>query len=842
MIQTEKAANRYVLDNGMVVILEESHSAPVVSAHAWIKAGSITEKKHMGAGISHFVEHMLFKGTEKRGIGGIAREIRDAGGNLNGFTSFEFTGYPITVGSSFYETAVDVLSDVLMNSSFDPEECEKERDVILKEINMNVDDPDRYLHNLFFSSLFRTHPYGVPVIGYKEIFSRITRDELLAYYKENYVPNNTVFVMVGDFCEKEALESIKRHFGSWRRKPIHVFDPPREPEQISARYEERTFPAEIARANMGFCTIPIHNPDLAALDTIATVLGRGTSSRLVERLKYKEGLVYYIGCSSYTPKYQGVFYIDVHCDESNITVVRERVWEEIERLKKEHVPSFEMEKAKNQAAAQHIFERETMDQRAMTLASDEIFTGDYLFSENYLKKLSTVTSQDIMQAARKYLTQDKETTCILLPAREEKEKAEKEKVKAGKQVEKIVMQNGATLILKENRESPLVVINAVLMGGVKFETREDSGIFNILQRMFDKGTKRRTGSDIALEIDTLGADLDTYGGNNTIGCSIKVTKENVKAGVDLLFDMLLHSSIPKKEFDNVKEIVKGSIKSAEDELLFVSRRKLFELLFPTHPYQCMSSGTLESVEKITREDVISIQKNFIVPGNMVLSVCGDFERDDMLSMINDVLANIPSKDIPTVSSLPETFPTENLNAFVPKKKEQTVLVQGFPGMNVSSPDRYIIDVMTSILSGMGGRLFSHVRDELGLVYYVGAYNQMGVDPGAYIFYLGTVPDKIDTARKAVLEEIRKICEVPVPEEELMRAKNTLVGNKKISWQKNSTQAFEIALDELYGLGHDNPDKYEEQIMLVTAEDITRVASKYLTRPYVEVTAGAAVKE
>jgi len=842
MIKTEKTANRYVLDNGMVVILEEKHSAPVVSAHAWIKAGSITEKKHMGAGISHFVEHMLFKGTEKRGIGSIAREIRDAGGNLNGFTSFEFTGYPITVCSSFYETAVDVLSDVLRNSSFDPEECEKERDVILKEINMNVDDPDRYLHNLFFSSIFRTHPYGVPVIGYKEVFNSITREELLAYYKENYVPNNTVFVMVGDFCEKEALESIKKHFGSWKRKAIHAFDPPIEPEQISERYEEREFPAEVARINIGFCTIPIHNPDLAALDTIATILGRGTSSRFVERLKYKEGLVYYIGCSSYTPKYQGVFYIDSHCEEANITVVRKRIWEELERLKTESVPSFELKKAKNQAAAQHIFERETMDQRAMTLASDEIFTGDYLFSENYLNKLASVTSQDIMQAARKYLTQDKETTCVLIPMREEKEEPKKQSVTAEKQVEKIVMQNGATLILKENRETPVVVVNAVLMGGVKFETRENSGIFNILHRMFDKGTKKRTGSDIAIEVDTMGADLETYGGNNTVGCSIKVTKDNTKAGVDLLFDMLLHSSIPQKEFDNVKEIVNGSIKSAEDELLFVSRRKLFELLFPTHPYQCMSTGTLESVKKITREDVISIQKNFIVPGNMVLSVCGDFERDDMLSMINAAFSDTEPQDIPVVSSMPETFPTKNLSAFVPKKKEQTVLVQGFPGMSVDCPDRYVFDVITSILSGMGGRLFSHVRDELGLVYYVGAYNQMGIDPGAYIFYLGTVPDKIDTARKAVLEEIRKICEIPVPEEELMRAKNTLVGNKKISWQKNSTQAFEIALDELYGLGHDNPNQYEGQVMSVTAEDITRVASKYLTRPHVEVTAGATVQE
>lgn len=832
------AANRYVLDNGMVVILEEKRSSPAVAIQGWVKSGSINEKTYMGSGISHFVEHMLFKGTEKRKIGQIAKEIREAGGNLNGFTSFEFTGYPIVVDSSFFKNGIDVISDVLMNSSFDPSECEKEREVILKEINMGVDDVDKHLSNFFFSNLFRTHPYGSPVIGYREIFSKITRDELLDYYKANYIPNNAVLVVVGDINEKEALETIKEYFAPWERKSIQTIDAPIEPIQRTALYAEKAFPTEIVHINMGFHTISINHPDLFAMDTLATILGKGASSRLVERVKNKDGLVYSIGCSSYTPKYPGLFYIHATTSEENMSRAIEAIREELYQLKDKPISSEELEKAKNQAASYYVFEHETMEQKAMELVSNEVLAGDYKFSEIYLEGIMSVTSQDIAKIADIYFDKNKETTCVLRPERKEKKEEKKSPFQKIKKDTKVVLPNGITLLLKENKETPLIFIQVLLMGGVKFENKNNNGIFNILHYLLDKGTKRRSASEIALEIDNLGMEFDSYGGNNSFGCSIKVIKKDIEAGVDLLGDMLLNSTFPEEEFNKIREILKGKLKSAEDELLFIVRRKLFELLFSKHPYRFLAIGSLESIDKINRDSVAALRDEFVIGNNIVISVCGDFDTDQMQSLIEKTFANIPKKSLPKIDTPKELFPIGSIQNFIHKKKQQTVLIQGYPGMSVASSDRYIMEVITSVLSGMGGRLFSHIRDKLGLVYYVGAYNQMGVDPGAYVFYLGTTKENMDTARNALAEEITLICEVPVPEEELVRVKSSLIGNKKISLQKNSSQAFEVALDELYGLGYENPEKYSERIESVSQDDILRVAKRYFTVPCVEVTAGA----
>ncbi len=824
----------------MVVILEEDRSSPVVAMQAMVKTGSANEAGLMGAGISHYVEHMLFKGTKKRSVGDVAEEIRNAGGNLNGFTSFEYTGYPVVVSSSFFDTGLDVLSDVLMNSSFDPVECEKERDVILKEINMNDDSPSRCLSNMFFSTAYRVHPYGVPIIGYKEVFNRITRDELVAYYKKHYIPNNVVFVMVGDFDKAEAFEKIKNAFNPWQRKPLLVLNSPAEPKQLMPRYKEKTFPAEITRMDMGFAGVAIDDPDLFAIDTLATILGGGPSSRLVESLKNVRGLVYSIYCSSYTPKDTGVISIYASMEDKKLKTVICEIWEELEKIKSGPLEEGELDKAKKIALANYFFERETMEDKAMCLANDEVIGGNYLFSECYVSGISSVTAEDIQKAAQKYFKKEKEVTCVLRPL----DSAGKEDFKKAEQTENVTtkktLANGVTLILRATRQSPTVFIQALLAGGVRFEDDKNNGIFNFLHKLLDKGTKSKTAAEIAKEIDHMGADFESYGGSNSFGCSIKVLKEDAQKGISLLSELLLNSTFPEEECNKARENIKGDIKSQEEDLIFVARKKLNKALFDKHPYSLLSTGTLESIGNISRKDLLKLKEDFFVPSNMVFSICGDFNEEEIIKTAEDALCKLTTKEnkIPVNTYKECIYPKTSESFFIPKEKKQTVLLLGYPGMSVTAPERYTMEVITTILSGMGGRLFSHVRDELGLVYYVGSYNQMGTDRGSYTFYLGTTPENVDIARNAVLEEINKICTEPVSDEELDRTKKTLVGNRRISWQRNSSHAFEIAIDELYGLGYKTAYKYEENIMSVNKADITEIAKKYFTLPYIEVSAGA----
>ncbi|MBA2431375.1 MAG: insulinase family protein, partial [Chthoniobacterales bacterium] len=191
-------ARKWVLPDGLTVIVQEDHSAPVASVQAWVGTGSIDEEEHLGAGLSHILEHMLFKGTKTRPANAIAQAVQDVGGYINAYTSFDRTVYWIDVPRAGAATAIDVLSDAVMNSTLPAEEYAKEQEVIRREFAMAFDDPDRMAGQLLFATAYQRHPYRLPVIGLLDIFDQLTRDDVMRYYKARYVPNNLTFVIAGD--------------------------------------------------------------------------------------------------------------------------------------------------------------------------------------------------------------------------------------------------------------------------------------------------------------------------------------------------------------------------------------------------------------------------------------------------------------------------------------------------------------------------------------------------------------------------------------------------------------------------------------------------------------------
>ncbi|MCK4852245.1 MAG: insulinase family protein, partial [Candidatus Omnitrophica bacterium] len=337
---------RYILDNGLTVIIKEAPAHPVVSLACIVKAGSTTEGRFLGSGISHFIEHLLFKGTAKRGVGGIAREIKDSGGEIGAYTTFDYTRYKITLPAGHLDKALDVLSDVLFNSTFDPQEIEKERNVILNEMRRGNDNNDRYLSKLFWSTAFREHPYHMPVIGYEGLFLKLTRDDLLSYYQRMYVPNNIVLSIVGDIDTKRALLGVKKAFKHFQRGAVTTYMVVSEPVQMSKREIIQDRDLELAHLLIGFHGPDINSPDLYAMDVMAIILGAGKSSRLYTRLKEKKKLVHSVSAFSYTPKDPGIFGISALLEQENIDQAKAAVEEELDRIKKGDITDKELEKAR----------------------------------------------------------------------------------------------------------------------------------------------------------------------------------------------------------------------------------------------------------------------------------------------------------------------------------------------------------------------------------------------------------------------------------------------------------------------------------------------------------------
>src|SRR6185295_13022499 len=269
-----------VLDNGLTIVVREDHSAPVVSAQSWAMTGSIHEDKKLGAGMSHVLEHMLFKGTTTRGAGRIDQEVQDAGGYMNAYTSFDRTVYHIDVPNTGAKVAIDILCDIMQNATLPPDEMEKEKKVILREMDMNQDDPERRASRRLFEVAYTRSPYRFTVIGYPDIYNELKREDIFAYYKDRYAPNNTFFVVAGDVKTTEVVEQIKKAYEKTKSKAIAPVVLTEEPKQTATREIIEEAAIELGYFHFAWHIPDLRNPDVPALDVLATLLGSGRSSRL----------------------------------------------------------------------------------------------------------------------------------------------------------------------------------------------------------------------------------------------------------------------------------------------------------------------------------------------------------------------------------------------------------------------------------------------------------------------------------------------------------------------------------------------------------------------------------
>src|SRR5438094_1596303 len=260
------SVQKWMLPNGLTIIVQEDRSAPVASVQAWCATGSIDEDAHLGAGLSHILEHMLFKGTKTRSTNAIAQKIQDVGGYINAYTSFDRTVFWIDVPKAGVTTALDVLADAMMNSTLPPEEYSKEQEVIRREFAMALDDPDRMAGLLLFATAYQRHPYRFPVIGDIEIYNQLTQEQGMQYYKTRDVPNNLTSMVVGALDGQNVRQQLTEFFKTYPEKSLKPAFVPTEPPQLGRREVHQEFSTELTHLSMAWHIPEVTSPDVPALD------------------------------------------------------------------------------------------------------------------------------------------------------------------------------------------------------------------------------------------------------------------------------------------------------------------------------------------------------------------------------------------------------------------------------------------------------------------------------------------------------------------------------------------------------------------------------------------------
>ena len=858
-----------ILPNGLKVLTRELHAAPVVTVWTWYRAGSRNERSGI-SGISHQVEHMMFKGTPSLKPGDIDRLVQLAGGHHNAFTSFDSTAYYITLPSEHLETALRIEGDRMMNCTLDPQELAHEKGVVLSELQGRQNDPDELLEEAVRSVAFRVHPYRHPVVGWKSDVEAFRHDAVKEYYRTYYQPNNAVLVLVGDFQTDAVLALVRKYFGSLPAGPPPPPVVSQEPLQKGERRLILKEPGPAALLQILYHTPPARHPDLYPLAVLDAILTTGNSSRLYLALVETELAA---SETSYLSRRLDAGWIMFYFTARD-GVPHERIerafGEAIERVQADPVSDFELQKAINQVRAELTFARGSVSGLARAIGSMEITVG-YQEVETYLDKIRQVTAADVQRVARQYLTPDNRTVGWFLPQGDRPGHAPQAPasrsivnrspelppfsglesnataVEAGlmaspggpasagpadSHVVRTVLANGLTLIAAENRAAKSAAIKGYVLAGPVLDPPGKGGLSHVTATLLTKGTPTRSSSALAEELDFLGASLGIQAEQETVGITAQMLSEHFDKVLDLLADCLRNPTFPAAELAKTLGRLKTTLAREAEDPRQRAQRELFGRLYPAdHPLHRNPKGQLADLDGIRREDVVQFHSAFYQPDRVVLVIAGDFNPDQILASVERAFGGWTRQPVPPLPArqpMPTVTASTRDTVTLPGKSEAIVMLGG-NGIARDNPDYYAAFLANRVLGGggLGTRLMQTLREREGLTYGVYSFFWPVLGERPWVLSLQTSPGAVDRCVAGALAEIVRLQDGGVTAEELTQAKASAIGSLALSMEDQMGLALVLRDTEFFNLGLDYPQRFPVDLQAVSAEQVQAAARKYL---------------
>lgn len=855
-----EATTVYHLDNGMRVLIREDHFAPVVALQVWVDAGGADESDEE-AGVAHVHEHMLFKGTERRGLGEIAGAVEGAGGRINAWTSWDNTVYHLVLASRHAELGLDVLADAVRNSSFDPGELDKELAVVMEEYRRGLDRPGNRLFHALFGKAFDEHPYRRPVIGTEASITGLTREKILDFYGRHYAPNNMELLVIGDVDTEETKTTVERLFGDFASAPTLEAERPVEPEQNEFRFEAIEMSVKEAHLAIGFHIPEAEHSDTPGLDLLSTILGSGESSRMYRRLVAEDESATGVSVFAYTPPDPGMFVVTASMEPSRTTDVYKTIVSELVEILEAAPETEELERARTNLEADFVFRSETVQGQARELGYALTVHDDPDYDEEYIRRINAVGLAELSRLARHYLRPDNMTVVTLMPedagadgrleeaeARQlaaplghpvagagidagtavpSPETAETVSAAADTEARLLRLDNGLRVIIQEHHEVPVFSVRAAMLGGLLAETADNNGVSNFAAEMITRGTEQRDREQFARAVESLGGGVEGFSGRNSLGVSGAFLSSRFEEGMELFLESLLDPAFDPDEVEKTRRELLLAIHHREDSSSRVAFDLAFKTVFPTHPYGMTTLGEETSVGSLDAQTLRAFYETSLDPANMIVTVVGDIDSARVTELLTQRLGKLePGRQKFKVTAA--DAPSESMRrAGQTSEREQSHIVLAWPSVAVDHPDRHALTVLDTVLSGQSGRLFTELRDKRSLAYSVGAFFTQGLSPGLFGAYMATDPSQTVEATRGLIAEFQRVAGDEVGREELGRAKRYLIGSHEIALQSNGAIAEEMTFNELYGLGFLAGRDYAAAIEAVTAVDVRRVAGIYL---------------
>ena len=856
MASITSGVEKYVLENGLRVLAREQRSAPVTAVVAHVHIGYFNEPDRWN-GISHVIEHMLFKGTRNRpGKEQIASDVRAIGGSINAGTYYEDTTYYITVPSAHTESAVEILADMLRNSLIDPHELAKELEVIIQESKQKRDNPRAMLFETMYEKAFDHHRIRRWRIGDDATLSGFRREDLQQFISDTYVPENVAISIVGDISPGDALRFVERHWGDMPAEKLNKDLSPPEPERREFRYHRMTADIQQRLVALGFPGPPVLSDESPALMILDSILSDGRSSRFYRSLKEERRLV-----NSASAGYEGferlglfTFGADFQ-GEDPLPAVR-GLFEESNRLIEEGVGAEEIERVKTRIDSRWVFAQEEAMGLARTLSSYEAL-GGFELADTFRSRLEAVQADEVTAVAAKYLRPESATLVEYLPRTSEAPEPSRIRVweainrpvdlerraghprsrfpvpsdnqvsslerPPGTGVTVVSLPGGATLIHRMRSELPITAVHLLFPGGRIGERASTAGLTNLLLKSSLKGTRSFEAAALAQRIESLGTSIGLTLGADYVGYSMKLLSGRAEEGFALLKEVLCFPTFPDAEIEKEKESIYAELRRQRDSMFSRSLELYNKARFGSHPYGLPPAGEETAVAGMTDEMIRGWHRQWIRSAGAVISIVGSIAAEEALELFSEA---VPFGE-PMPSATPPEIAADPAEEVESVDRQQSACVMGFDGASISSEDRHSLDLIAEITSGLAGRFFQAVRGDNALAYAVTSFNRPRRDFGTFGTYTATSPENEFIARDIILTECARLASIPVGAEELRDAKAAIRGEYAIHTQTFGAQAAELAVNRLYGLPLEEPDRYLARIESTTPEEIMDAASRYL---------------
>lgn len=829
------AQNIYKLDNGQTVIIKEIHTNPIVTIDTWVKTGSINENEKNN-GVSHFLEHLFFKGTTTYAPGEFDKILESKGAVNNAATSKDFTHYYITIPSKYFDLALKMHADMLQNPLVPGKEMEKERKVVLEEISKDINSPTTKVYNNLISMMYTDHPYKRKVIGESSIIENITREEILSYFNKYYAPSNMVTVIAGDVDSQIALKGVQKYFSKeYKKIPQNKY---LKEKQLTKQLKKIDYaPIESGYMFIGFRTVKTIDKDSYALDVLAAILGEGKSSVFYQNIKDKKQLAFNISASNSTMKDDGIFYVSANFIPENCKKLENSIFSEIKEIQINGVSQEQLELAKNLIEKDTYYARESISNIAQEIGYTMVTTDDIKYYENYLQNIKKVTESDVKRVANKYLDINKSAVSVILPEDYKEVKISNIKpfdttaklISKNNQTEKYILSNGAVLLFTPNTANDISAINIYAKGGEFIEKIPGTG--KLMASVMLKGTKNYSSAELSEFMENNGIKIIPNSKADAFSINVLTTKSELAKTLEILDEIVNNALFDEYEINKAVTEKINSIKKNRDIPLQKAIEEYNTLIYKDSVYSNSTKILEKTFPTIQYNDLIEYYNTIFNPKNLVISVNGNVNKDEIIKAVTKIFKQKPTELFDyNCYTIPAAL-SPRVSNLKDKNTETAWIFLGWQTDGIQNRKDYaalqIIDTMLG--NGMSSRLFKNLREQEGLAYQLGSNYSPSMKKGNLVLFIGTNSKNLEHAKAKLFEEIKKLKTEYVGTKELQDAKEKLLGQFVISQETNLEKASTIGWFEASGRGYDFD--YDKLVNSITESDIIEVANKYFNNNY-----------